>query len=60
MIREDGLPAAGTRDTVFHLFSDGGCTTVPVGGDISMPGVAIENGIFVELTVRPDDSRRSA
>jgi hypothetical protein len=51
MLREDGAPVSGTRDMVFQLFSDDACTVI-VGSVISMPGVAVNEGVFsVELTV---------
>jgi len=51
MLREDGAPVTGARDMVFALFSDDACTAM-VGGEISMPGVEVDQGIFsVELTV---------
>lgn len=54
MLREDGTPVTGTRDMVFHLFSDDACAA-PVGGNISRPGVQVEDGVFsVELTVGQD------
>lgn len=54
MLREDGDPVTGTRDMVFHLFSDA-CTTA-VGGNISKPDVPLENGLFsVELSVASSD-----
>ena len=55
MLREDGAPVTGTRDMVFHLFSDDACTTM-VGGNISRPGVEVDDGLFsVELDVWADD-----
>jgi len=51
MLREDGAPVTGTRDMVFHHFSDDACSTM-VGGDISVPGVQVNAGLFsVELPV---------
>jgi hypothetical protein len=51
LLREDGAPVSGTRDMVFHLFSDDACTN-PVGLDISRPGVEVNNGLFsVDLSV---------
>jgi hypothetical protein len=51
ILHESGTPVNGTRDIVFHLFSDDSCTTF-VGGSISMPGVQVVDGFFsVELPV---------
>jgi hypothetical protein len=53
MLREDGTPVSGTRDMVFRLSSNASCTNT-VGGDISMPGVQVNEGVFsVELSVSP-------
>ncbi len=55
MLREDGTPVTGTRDMVFHLFSDDACTTF-IGGEISIPGVQVSESLFsVELPVSPND-----
>jgi hypothetical protein len=54
VLNEDGTPVTGTRDMVFHLFSDDTCATA-VGGDISRPGVEVNEGVFsVELNVVQD------
>jgi hypothetical protein len=51
LLHENGSPFTGMRDMNFRLFSDAACTT-SVGGNIPLPGVQVNNGLFnVELTV---------
>lgn len=51
VLRENGNLVTGSRNMVFHLFSDSACT-LPISGDISRPGVSVKEGLFsVELAV---------
>ncbi|MBN1316988.1 MAG: hypothetical protein JXA42_16020 [Anaerolineales bacterium] len=51
VLSESGVPVSGARDMNFRLFSNSACTTA-VSGNILMPGVEIDEGIFtVELPV---------
>jgi hypothetical protein len=53
MLREDGAPVTGTRDMVFRLFSDAGCSTPAVTAHPA-PDVEVNGGLFsVELPVPP-------
>jgi hypothetical protein len=55
LLQEDGSLVTGSRDMVFRLYSDSGCTT-QVGTDIAMPGVPVSDGLFsVALDVAHDD-----
>ncbi|RLC85080.1 MAG: hypothetical protein DRI79_11870 [Chloroflexi bacterium] len=51
VLKEGGQPVTGSRDMVFRLYSDSGCST-QVGSDIVKNGVQVTDGLFsVELEV---------
>ncbi|MBN1813525.1 MAG: hypothetical protein JXA14_16930 [Anaerolineae bacterium] len=55
MLEESGQPVSDSRDMVFRLYSDSGCTT-QVGSDITENDVPVADGLFsVELPVDQAD-----
>ena len=45
VLKESGQPVTGSRDMVYRLYSNNTCST-QLGGDISMPGVTVTDGLF--------------